>query len=504
MISLSFDLLFLFSCLVKTKDDLISHLETHLISSKGADDNTIDGEKRGTNRCPRCSTAFSLRKTLMRHMKKNRCRGSALVSSPESMQDSKSETDANDTENSCSLKTHENQPSPANEYEDDDEVMDIEASTGLGCPASLFRFACILCAKLFDSYVNMCRHRRLAHGRYGVCSPQRLVTRKLFQSPGSLYDMPNVPSSRLLASSHGQDYEKFVHNAHDNSTQYIEGKISTAVRSVDFEVSNPSQLLSTLNTICFHIEQVFAAHDEEEKGFILSSRWSWGRTDYNLEEINRLDIPVQKAFYAGLKAWEVQHQVPREAEDKPTVDDCDVFSYLNLCPKKGEAFDSCQDGERVPELSGEWIRVKSYICLPCGYKYIDFYKLLDHQRSNHAGVWCSHIQLDESWETEDLVTELKREVNRSGNGESSPIEPYECSKCQFQVNSSPELHSHILLCSNHATTPTKKRLHRSNSNGKTEKRTAVNGRRRGMLRQFLRSSALNKANRAKEGNILIS
>lgn len=199
---------------MKTKDDLISHLETHQPSN--VDDNTIDGEKRGKNRCPRCSTAFSLRKTLMRHIKKNRCRG--MASSP--VDSSKSETDANDTENSSVVKT-------ADELEDDE----IEISMQL-CPSSLFRFACILCAKLFDSYVNMCRHRRLAHGRYGVCSPQRLLTRKVFQASPEISN-----SSRLLATS-SQDYDKFIDNAYDNAALFIEGKISTATESADVEVMN--------------------------------------------------------------------------------------------------------------------------------------------------------------------------------------------------------------------------------------------------------------------------
>lgn len=151
------------------------------------------------------------------------------------MQDSsKSETDANDTETSLKLNEvnengHENRD--IEEEEDDDE--DIVISMKLGCPTSLFRFTCILCAKLFDSYVNMCRHRRLAHGRYGVCSPQRLVTRKMLQR--SHYESAN--SARLLASSLSADYARFVDNAFDNSTQFIEGKISTAVHLDDYEVA---------------------------------------------------------------------------------------------------------------------------------------------------------------------------------------------------------------------------------------------------------------------------
>ena len=71
--------------LLSCKRQLLKHLETHsktpsspppppLPASSSSSPSTSQ-LTNGTNRCPRCSTSFSMRKTLKRHMKKNRCRG---------------------------------------------------------------------------------------------------------------------------------------------------------------------------------------------------------------------------------------------------------------------------------------------------------------------------------------------------------------------------------------------------------------------------------------------
>ena len=57
--------------LLASKDELLSHLEAH---DKKPDGDHPESLANGANRCPRCSTAFSMKKTLRRHLKKNRCR----------------------------------------------------------------------------------------------------------------------------------------------------------------------------------------------------------------------------------------------------------------------------------------------------------------------------------------------------------------------------------------------------------------------------------------------
>ena len=180
-------------------------------------------QERASNRCPRCSTAFTLRKTLVRHIKKNRCRGGNL-SGPVLPKTERSPQSVDTTE-------------PCDDYvrEEESEEMDMEASLKLGCPTSLFRFACTLCFKMFNSYVNMCRHRRLAHGRYGICSPHWFLSRKLPGKSMLRHSVPlSVASSDTLQNS--QDLTYIIQNAHHNFHQFIDGKASH-IRSITVAVS---------------------------------------------------------------------------------------------------------------------------------------------------------------------------------------------------------------------------------------------------------------------------
>ncbi len=210
-----------FSCLLRTKNDLLKHLETHPGPPETGAKELINGDHRATNRCPRCSTAFSLRKTLMRHIKKNRCRGGNPPTAPSPPIKVESEIGARPGETSDlgddSLASRE----------EESEEMDMEASLRLGCPSSLFRFACTLCAKMFNSYVNMCRHRRLAHGRYGICSPHWLLSRKLSGKPTLHHAVP----SSVTSPRNPEDLSHFVHNANDNLNKFIDGKKNN-IRSV--------------------------------------------------------------------------------------------------------------------------------------------------------------------------------------------------------------------------------------------------------------------------------
>lgn len=201
---------------------MLKHLEAHPGPSQTVTEENGDGQQGGTNRCPRCSTAFSLRKTLMRHIKKNRCRGGnpppPLPDIPDTHSKPESETGIQSGGTS----------DPGDDYlamgpEEENEEMDMEASLRLGSPTSLFRFACTLCNKMFNSYVNMCRHRRLAHGRYGICSPHWLLSRKLSNKPSLKHAVQSpINSSRNPQIFH--DLSHIVTNANDNLNRFIDGK----------------------------------------------------------------------------------------------------------------------------------------------------------------------------------------------------------------------------------------------------------------------------------------
>ena len=195
---------------------MLKHLETHPRPPENGVKELANGEQNETNRCPRCSTAFSFRKTLIRHIKKNRCRGGNLPA-PSTSANTEEETGVQLPEK----KTNDLFDIFANREEE--EEMDMEASLKLGCPTSLFRFACTLCSKMFNSYVNMCRHRRLAHGRYGICSPHWLLSQKLTEKT-ALQDSITKPVTSPQTLQNSQDLSHIVHNANDNLNQFIDGK----------------------------------------------------------------------------------------------------------------------------------------------------------------------------------------------------------------------------------------------------------------------------------------
>lgn len=200
---------------------MLKHLETHPGPSANEAEKLVNnGDHRGTNRCPRCSTAFSLRKTLMRHIKKNRCRGGGppLAGPPPSKSESETVVPSGETSDQC------DESDLVVRVEEESEEMDMEASLRLGCPTSLFRFACTLCTKMFNSYVNMCRHRRLAHGRYGICSPHWLLSRKLSGKSMLNHSVPSPVITMTQNIKNSQDLSHFVQNANDNLTQFIDGK----------------------------------------------------------------------------------------------------------------------------------------------------------------------------------------------------------------------------------------------------------------------------------------
>lgn len=84
---------------------------------------------------------------------------------------------------------------------------------------------------------------------------------------------------------------------------------------------------------------------------------------------------------------------------------------------------------------------------------------------------CTHIQLDcSASESTSLASELTRQILRSGSDPADPPSVHQCTKCQYVAESTSELHSHILLCSNHASTtiPCRKaRRSRAASNAST-------------------------------------
>lgn len=211
--------------LTQSKQDLLSHLEEH--PSETSEGIIHSSDHSAITRCPRCSTAFSLRRTLMKHIKKNRCRvgceevtsqTSSLLGSPPRNEQSTQMTSSMSQPDEASLAT-----------EEEEEGVDMETSSdsaGWLIP-TMFRFSCILCSKMFSSYVSMCRHRRLAHNRlHGICSPDWLWSRRLSRSKPRIPCVNGKLTAGLRASDPAStlDYSYFTRNVSDNLNGFLDGK----------------------------------------------------------------------------------------------------------------------------------------------------------------------------------------------------------------------------------------------------------------------------------------
>ncbi len=227
-------------------------------------------------------------------------------------------------------------------------------------------------------------------------------------------------------------------------------------------------------------------------------------------------MPLQLAYYRGLELWKLQETAKTEESSSQTgPEEMDITLALDLHPNKtSESVVKKETDSQRPELSGEWIRSKNYICSPCGQIFQDFLALLDHQQIDHGSVWCTHIQLNQSAEA-GLVTELTRQIIRSGNVYNEPahsVDAFKCTKCHFAVQSIPELHSHILLCSNHVSaSPSRKRRIKVNPSSRRShwrQNEAVSGGIKGVQRSISSQTKNSSTSRSlrnrspKEGNLV--
>ncbi|PNF32557.1 hypothetical protein B7P43_G00341 [Cryptotermes secundus] len=121
----------------------------------------------------------------------------------------------------------------------------------------------------------------------------------------------------------------------------------------------------------------------------------------------------------------------------------------------------------VVELSGEWVRPRSYICAACGVMFDDLWDLEDHKYSQHPNVWCTHYEFEQA--ALEQVTDTSKSL---GGGISSknlsrrfllvreaaetiplPVlnSEVKCTKCERGFSTLPDLHRHILECGGDTT-----------------------------------------------------
>ncbi|XP_021934548.1 uncharacterized protein LOC110837065 isoform X3 [Zootermopsis nevadensis] len=135
--------------------------------------------------------------------------------------------------------------------------------------------------------------------------------------------------------------------------------------------------------------------------------------------------------------------------------------------KRWSSADDVAAAGSVVELSGEWVRPRSYICAACGVMFGDLWDLEDHKYSQHPNVWCTHYEFDQA------ALEQGAEASKFQGGSMSPKDlcrrfllvreametvslpllssEVKCTKCERGFSTLPELHRHILECGGDTT-----------------------------------------------------
>lgn len=90
---------------------------------------------------------------------------------------------------------------------------------------SRFKFSCTVCKKRFSSYINMCRHRRKAHGNETKSRSEQCLTLEHQRRAPS----PIVHNPEEIAAF----YANVSHNIADNLNCYIDGKPDSLVNFAD-------------------------------------------------------------------------------------------------------------------------------------------------------------------------------------------------------------------------------------------------------------------------------
>ncbi|KAF4529694.1 hypothetical protein B566_EDAN010780, partial [Ephemera danica] len=367
-----------------------------------------------------------------------------------------------------------------------------------------FRYTCTVCNKMFTNYVNMCRHRRLAHGTIGKhTKPQKsceTVTSDECPSPQTSIESSKqvecesaAPPSVLL-SSVKQNESPSVDESNltkvsckipNNLLNYLDGKLQPGSSCKDFDMGRTVSLTKELTITALPMEepensknnsvdessesQDYSSADDIVTPTSHSHRLAWEKYSFpknyrggtvdmpELEDLSYLDIGTQLAIKS--KAADKALTGNESGKEKEWTVATFLWQELALIEAPLKPVEEIEppvdletegDDQEKTKLSGEWIRPRSYICCTCADKFADLWELEDHMYAAHHNVWWTFLELDASTPVPSDL--FHRMLNPGGalcsadqvssNATSEPV----CTKCGRSNHSQAELHRHMLEC----------------------------------------------------------
>ncbi|XP_071451067.1 uncharacterized protein [Hetaerina americana] len=370
-----------------------------------------------------------------------------------------------------------------------------------------FRYTCGVCQKMFTNFVNMCRHRRLAHGatqakavgrKVGASSAGKgqaggrdsesssrsqspvVVSQASERGHRDLLDgepsssSSSVPSpcpypSAAAAANDPETifYTRLAGNIRENLLNYLDGKLNK-LNSSDKQSKDETKGAGYENE-----------GDEEVK---LEPTWEKYNFPKDFQQMSYWDISTQLVVRNNLKKVSNAPSVEPDPEHRPAFPETLALVETNKSgdqANKEEVVLKSKLEEEVVEgewsgLSGEWVRPRSYICCACASRFCDLWALEDHKLARHPNVWCTHLEVEDGavvlpgspklspGSANVAVSFLgdllcRRPLGPRGALLSAPSVPptlnngmespsARCTKCSRVCPSLPDLHSHMLEC----------------------------------------------------------
>ncbi|XP_023226573.1 zinc finger protein 850-like [Centruroides sculpturatus] len=325
----------------------------------------------------------------------------------------------------------QNSQSPLNEINknflcDDDalEMNDI---------CNKFDYTCTVCKKKFMSFVNMCRHRRLAHQNSAKKRgrPQKSKINKIDNEDKIAFN--NVPER-----SESEFYMNIAQKISDNLINYIDGNVLQIKQYNNANNLDESSLVNNEVNIswdAYNFPPSFDYHQlemSEPEPDTINVESDCDNANYNFNSYN----------------------------DNVTIGINSPNNSVILDDKKYSDMESINgfstDEEKISNipLIGQNIPL-TYICCACVERFHSVVAIEEHKLNNHPNVFCTHIEIEGEKNVPpefckqfcNPVGLLKRYIVPSINAQEN--NGLTCTKCKMVFTSVSDLHLHILECGGH-------------------------------------------------------
>ncbi|CAG0884361.1 unnamed protein product [Cyprideis torosa] len=283
-----------------------------------------------------------------------------------------------------------------------------------------FKYTCKICDQMFTSYVLMCKHRRSVHGITDYRGRTKISPK----------------SEEVKMSQEERFYNGINSNCRENILNCIAGTPIKIRKKNQESQEDPLDTLSNFRKLEWFqfvmppLYDGFAHSVEGMSQFAISTQIA---VNERMAQVNRV-----KGEKSGKAA---AHKKGSE----------NLLDYLGLKPvsfeEKSKQMEIQARRRQEPELSGDWLQPRVYICNTCNEQRTNLYDLLEHKWSSHKNVLSTHKE----WIGPDPVP--KELPSPRSEADQKIIDDFlqapgsfKCSKCSVECPTRSALYDHIVSC----------------------------------------------------------